>query len=178
MSDVCTGTLTVDAFEFDDLGSPMNTDSTPCSALFYQPTNSGSGDTFPTLPAGAQPYSTLSAFNGIPAKGTWRLHINDDLGADTGVLRSASIKFQTVVDPALGYTYLGNESTHVLPKSVTGARPITDVNVTLHELSLGRPSTFDGFLQSPAGTVTTLMSDACGGSELNGAEVTFDDQAS
>jgi subtilisin-like proprotein convertase family protein len=50
----------------------------------YQPTNSGTGDTFPA-PAPAGPYgASLDVFDGTSPNGTWSLYIQDDAGADVG----------------------------------------------------------------------------------------------
>jgi subtilisin-like proprotein convertase family protein len=63
--------------------------SVPLSSLAsgtYKPTNSGSGDTFPS-PAPPGPYGTLlSAFTGGSAAGTWSLYVVDDLPGLAGTI--------------------------------------------------------------------------------------------
>jgi subtilisin-like proprotein convertase family protein len=84
MSDVGGGNdiTAVDLVLTDGAASPLPTSGTLVSGS-YQPTNSGTGDTFPApapAPAGG---SSLNVFAGNP-NGTWSLYIQDDAGGDTG----------------------------------------------------------------------------------------------
>ena len=55
-----------------------------CADFTYQPANYGSGDFWPA-PAPAGPYSTsLDAFDGEVANGTWRLYVVDDVQPNSG----------------------------------------------------------------------------------------------
>lgn len=59
---------------------------TPLVAGTYQPTNAGSGDTFPTPAPAATGATELSVFDGTDPNGTWRLYVADDAAGDTGAL--------------------------------------------------------------------------------------------
>ena len=50
----------------------------------YQPTNLGSGDSFPSPAPGGSPATSLSVFNRTIANGAWRLFIVDDQDEDAG----------------------------------------------------------------------------------------------
>jgi subtilisin-like proprotein convertase family protein len=66
---------------FDDTAPPIGTSVVNGT---FRPTNSGTGDPFPS-PAPAGPHgSVLSAFNGVNPNGTWRLFVVDDAGGDLG----------------------------------------------------------------------------------------------
>lgn len=54
---------------------------------------------------------------------------------------------------------------------------VNDVNVTLHGLTHTFPADLDILLVGPGGQSVLLMSDAGGGSDLNGITLVFDDQA-
>ncbi len=55
---------------------------------------------------------------------------------------------------------------------------ILDVNVTLHSVNHNRPDDLDILLVGPLGQSVILTSDACGNLNPNGANFTFDDEAS
>jgi subtilisin-like proprotein convertase family protein len=64
---------------FDDAAPPMPINTKVVSGT-YKPTNSGTGDLFPS-PAPPGPYpdpQQLSVFNGVNPNGTWRLFVVDD----------------------------------------------------------------------------------------------------
>jgi hypothetical protein len=55
-----------------------------CADFTYQPANYGSGDSWPA-PAPPGPYSTsLDAFDGEVANGTWKLYVVDDVQLNSG----------------------------------------------------------------------------------------------
>ena len=54
---------------------------------------------------------------------------------------------------------------------------VTDVDVTLNGFTSEFPDDLDVMLVGPNGRKVILMSDACGGDDLNNASVTFDDEA-
>ncbi|HEX8205683.1 MAG TPA: proprotein convertase P-domain-containing protein [Solirubrobacteraceae bacterium] len=53
---------------------------------------------------------------------------------------------------------------------------ITDVNVTLHQISHENPDDLDISLRSPGGTTVGLMSDRCGTQDVGNRTWTFDDE--
>ncbi|HEX2085515.1 MAG TPA: Calx-beta domain-containing protein, partial [Solirubrobacteraceae bacterium] len=55
--------------------------------------------------------------------------------------------------------------------------PITDVNVTLFDVSHSNPDDLDIGIRSPAGTFVVLTSDACGVGDVVNRTWTFDDEA-
>jgi subtilisin-like proprotein convertase family protein len=86
-TDVVNQTLT-----FDDAAATTVPDAGPMVSGTFKPTNFGTGDTLPDLPA---PYpnsataggATLaSVFNGTEANGTWKLYIVDDATTSAGDL--------------------------------------------------------------------------------------------
>ena len=54
---------------------------------------------------------------------------------------------------------------------------VTDVDVTVNGFTSAFPDDLDVMLVGPNGRKVILMSDACGGDDLNNASVTFDDEA-
>ena len=83
MSDVGGGTSVTNlTFTFDDAGASMP--GTALSSGTYRPTNAAAGDPF-SSPAPPGPHGTsLSAFNGTAAAGTWRLFVVDDASGGAG----------------------------------------------------------------------------------------------
>ncbi|HEX2088238.1 MAG TPA: hypothetical protein VHF89_21300, partial [Solirubrobacteraceae bacterium] len=72
----------------------------------------------------------------------------------------------------------GNATPFPSTIAVTGLDgPVTDVSVTLDDLSHTRPDDIDLSLVSPSGTRAVLMSDACGAAALGPVDLTFDDDA-
>lgn len=110
MSDQCGGTSLLRAnFRFDDAAPIMLPDSTSIAACqvssaTLKPLDAGDIETaIPGAPAG--PYSTsLSAFNGQSANGTWRLYLHDDLD-------SSSASFGYIKDFELAITQSPTPST-------------------------------------------------------------------
>jgi subtilisin-like proprotein convertase family protein len=70
----------------DDQGASALTNSGQLTSGTFRPTNSGTGDTFPS-PAPVAPYDgTLAPFNGSNPNGTWSLYVLDDQAANSGSL--------------------------------------------------------------------------------------------
>lgn len=71
---------------FDSSASATLPTSAQISSGMFRPGNFGSRDAF-AAPAPAGPYGTsLAAFNGLPAAGTWRLYVMDDAPIHVGAL--------------------------------------------------------------------------------------------
>jgi hypothetical protein len=71
----------------DRSATPLPTAGTLVSGT-YQPTNSGTGDTFPAPAPAPSGGSALSVFQGTNPNGTWSLYSVDDLGGDGGSIAS------------------------------------------------------------------------------------------
>jgi len=70
---------------FDDAAANSLPDSGTLISGTFKPTDFEPGDTFPApAPSGALTGTTLSAFNGINANGTWSLYLVDDNGNNAG----------------------------------------------------------------------------------------------
>lgn len=87
---------------FDDAAAPSLPDGSPLVAGTFKPTDIGAGDAFPA-PAPAAPYgTTLAAFNGTNANGTWSLYVFDDAGADLGTITGGwTLNLVVVIPPVL-----------------------------------------------------------------------------
>ena len=84
MSDAGGGTDVAGvSLTFDDTGPSLGS---PLGSGTFQPTNSGSGDTFPSPAPQTTPGTTLAAFNGLNPTGIWSLYVQDDAGQDSGSL--------------------------------------------------------------------------------------------
>jgi subtilisin-like proprotein convertase family protein len=75
-----TGVTGVDLTLKDTAAGPI---PTPLVTGTYQPTNSGTGDSFPGAPAPTGG-SALSAFDGANPNGTWSVYVVDDASGDSG----------------------------------------------------------------------------------------------
>jgi subtilisin-like proprotein convertase family protein len=112
--DIAPGSL----IEFQDTGAVMP-DNGPITSGEWRP----SSILVNTLqaPAPQGPYaSTLAAFDGEPARGTWRLWVMDDLGGDNGTINSAILRLRTEVFPEVILTPPPNTSTQPFVR-LTGA---------------------------------------------------------
>jgi PKD repeat protein/subtilisin-like proprotein convertase family protein len=69
---------------FDDTASNPLPDSTQIVSGIYQPTNYGSGDTFPTPAPTPSTDTQLAIFNSENPNGVWSLYVYDDLASQTG----------------------------------------------------------------------------------------------
>ena len=156
-----TRTYTLD----DEAPGPMP-NTVPDDFFSYQPTNLAFGpDTF-NPPAPASTGTSLSAFDGQNASGTWKLFVMDDSVGD-----SHTINFWTL---SVGVTTVPYPSTI----SVNGLPTVTDVNVKLNGYSTTFSDDVDLLLVGPGGQQVTLMSDAGDGTDVTGLDFTFDDEAS
>ena len=112
MSDVGGGTDAVDVtLTFDDTGPGL---SPPLSSGTFQPTNSGSGDPFPSPAPQTTPGTTLAVFNGTNPTGTWSLYVEDDAGSDNGASRAAG---------AWGSSRRSSAATTSRPRAPSPSRP-------------------------------------------------------
>lgn len=69
----------------DDQAAGLFPDGGPLVSGSFQPTNIGAGDVFPApAPATGTLATTLAAYNGRSANGTWSLYFADDAGGDAG----------------------------------------------------------------------------------------------
>ncbi|WP_408896813.1 hypothetical protein ACJ5H2_18015 [Nocardioides sp. R1-1] len=120
MSDACgSARLTNVSLTFDDEAAGGLPDGPTCTSGRVRPTNFLTNDPVYPAPAPGGPYNTaLSAFDGEPANGTWRLFVRDDTGSDSGF----------VVDPPqLVITIDGAPETTIVkrPKKSTTKRKAT-----------------------------------------------------
>jgi subtilisin-like proprotein convertase family protein len=107
-SDVCGSTDLLNvSFVIDDQAAAPLSQTGPCTAGTFKPTDFVAGDTFPA-PAPAGPYgATLSVFNGASPNGTWNLYVNDDTNTDggwIGALPTLEFKTTDVVPPETTFT--------------------------------------------------------------------------
>ncbi len=174
----------------DDAAPTALPDSTTLISGSFQPTNIGTGDTFPApAPAPGVNTTLAAAFNGIAANGDWSLYVVDDLGADMGVIGNGwSITVTTAGSPAT--TFRNNTAIHggdgargrasLYPSTITASGltgAITDVNVTLTNINHLNPDDIDIMLISPSGKRILLLSDAGGTPDVINQTLTFDDSA-
>jgi subtilisin-like proprotein convertase family protein/putative transposon-encoded protein len=172
----------------DDAAGPTIPDATKLNAGPFKPTNIGTGDTWPApAPAPSANTTFAAAFNGDDPNGTWNLYVVDDLGADAGTIGNGwSITVTTTGSSATTFTNgaaihsgdgaRGRASAYpstIVASGLTGA--ITDVNVTLTNLSHLNPDDLDIVLVGPSGKRILLLSDAGGATDVVSANVTFDD---
>jgi len=197
MSDVGgTSNFTDTTITFDDAEtSSLPSTSTTIASGRYRPTNHGTGDVMPPpAPApGAKGYgSQLSFFDGSNPTGVWKLWIVDDFtfayagnldrgwtltllvsfGGRTRTIQqtvntSAKLLNATIADP-----YPSTIAVNDLEGVVHAAR------VTLHDVQHTAPSNLDILLVGPGGQKVELMSDAGGGNDIDGVELTFRDDTS
>jgi len=85
MSDVGGSLDAVDvSLTLDDLAAMALPDATQLVSGTFQPTNIGTGDTFPAPAPSPSGGSALSVFTGTNPNGVWSLYVVDDLGGDVG----------------------------------------------------------------------------------------------
>ena len=168
----------------------------------FRPSSYFSGtDIFPA-PAPGPPYLIAAsegsdlfsnAFNGADPNGNWSLYIADDLLTNSGNLAGGwGISITTSGSPATLFTNSGNIAVNDVVTTITPASPypstigvsgvtgvITDLNVTLTDLSHTRPGDIDVLLVSPNGLQILLMSDVPvnSSSPVTNLTFTFDDAA-
>lgn len=114
LSDACDSVdVTNVTWTFDDsaaTGLPANT-ATPCASGTWRPTDHEPLDSMPA-PSPAAPFGTsLSALNGSPAAGTWRLYVADDQGGDGGYITGVQLQVATDAPPETTITAKPKKST-------------------------------------------------------------------
>jgi subtilisin-like proprotein convertase family protein len=94
------------------LAGPIS-DAGPISVTTYQPGGAYGGNIALGAPAPQPPYQTsFEAFDGEPARGTWRLWIFDDANANTGQLEDAELTIALEGGSSFDITWpTGNPST-------------------------------------------------------------------
>ncbi len=159
MSDACGRTDIEDFTWVFSQSAPrkMSRNSSNCAAFAYRPSNDGTVDPWePPAPAG--PYSTsLDAFNGEDANGTWRLYVRDQFASESGDIEggwSLSIQTDTTTPTVVSVSPASN-ATGVAVVANVGAR----FSEAMRESSI-HPNTFQLF---KAGTTTRI-----------GAKVSYD----
>ena len=160
----------------------------------YKPSNpvnedctNGSGDTFPSPPAGPIG-STMASLNGVPATGTWSLYVIDDCEVDSGTLAGVQLNVTTTGtggSPTAGAAAIADccpsTAATLSPSTITVqglAGSITGVMVTLKNLSHQDAADLDIVLVGPApdNKKVLLLSDA--GASESGSNVVISNAAS
>lgn len=172
----------------DDAAAASLPDATRLSTGTFKPTNIGAGDTWPAPAPAASANTTFAAsFNGIDPNGTWNLFAGDDLGVDMATMGNGwSITVTTSGTTATTFSnatplHLGDGArgratpyaSTIVSSGLTGA--ITDVNVTLTNVSHLNPDDMDIVLVGPSGKRILLLSDAGGTTDVVSQNITFDD---
>jgi subtilisin-like proprotein convertase family protein len=184
-------TLTFD----DEAGSPLP-DNDPIDrgpgerGAVHKPTN---WDLFTEMRAPSPDTSntSLAVFDGTSPGGNWRLWVQDDdpppecvacpphaAGSIQGgwaltltLTTPAGVKRVCIPETGVGEPYPSDQ----LVSGLAGV--IQDVNVSLTGLSHTFPEDLDVVIQGPVGQSVMLMSDAGGAGDVNGLNLTFDDEA-
>ena len=176
VSDATDGTSGVlnSTFTLDDEASGPVPGSLTDGASYRPTDNPQDADSWPA-PAPADTSSagtSLSAFDGTDAHGTWSLYVEDDGAQDGGSIGSWSLDLtrQGATQP-----YPGQLPVSGLPDG------ITDVDVTVQGFTHPYPDDVDLMLVGPTGRRVLLMSDAGGGGdaghEAADVDLSFDDEA-
>lgn len=176
---------------FDDAAAGTLPDATRWpSGSSFKPTNIGTGDTFPApAPAPSANTTLAAAFGGTNPNGVWQLFMVDDLGADMGVLGNGwSMNITTTGTSATTFSNTtaihggdgarGRSTPYASTISVSGLTgTITNITVTLTNLSHLNPDDIDIILVGPTGKRLLLLSDAGGTTDAVSANLTFSDAA-
>ncbi|HXH80078.1 proprotein convertase P-domain-containing protein [Nocardioides sp.] len=109
--------------------------------------------------------TSMSVFDGTLTNGTWKLFVYDDSAGDLGSLSQWGLTIQTETVP------------YPSQVSVSGIGPVTDLNVTLDNITSTYPDDMDLLLVGPGGQQSTLMSDAGGSTTVTDLDLTLDDEA-
>jgi subtilisin-like proprotein convertase family protein len=180
MSDVCGATISGATLTLDDQASTAVPDAGPCNPGSYKPNDVNTGDVWDVTPTA----TTLAAFNGKKANGSWTLYVNDDTFLSGGSISGWSLTITTAADAAMaipGPTSTvgdGVANPYPIPITVSGLTgQITDVNLVLPGLTHSGPSDLDVLLVAPSGAKALVMSDSCGTTDANNVTLTLDDQA-
>ena len=108
--------------------------------------------------------SALSVFDGTSPVGTWKMYVLDDAVGNDGSF-NWYVEIETATTP--------------YPSSiaVSGLGSVTDVNVSLDNLTSTYPDDVDLLLVGPEGQQATLMSDNGGSPDVTDVDLTIDDEA-
>ena len=188
MSDVGGGTdVSGVDLTFDDAASAQLPDDGALTTGTYLPSNAASGtDTFPGAPGPPYGSSLADAFAGASPNGSWRLYAVDDGTGDGGQIAGGWTLILRTGHRAANYDPIlvedGSPPTPAAtyPSSIQVADTfgvVAQMTVRLHGVTHGDPGDMDIMLQAPDGTAITLMSDAGGTGDANGADLMFDDAA-
>jgi subtilisin-like proprotein convertase family protein len=167
----------------------------------FRPANYPGGDLPDEFPAPAllPPYllaptegttTFLSAFNGANPNGTWSLYVVDDMQTQGGSIAGGwTLNVTTTGTPATNFSNAGAIAINDNLPIVATASPypsiinvsglscvITNLKVTVNNLSHPRAKDIDILLVTPNGMGMILMSDSGASSAIN-ATITFDDAA-
>ncbi len=182
--DITNTTLT-----FDDAAPAVIADGGPTGFGPVKPSQFVAGDIYPAPAPAASANTTLAAaFNGTDPNGTWSLYIVDDTGVDQGSLGNGwSLTITTAMSSATTFTngaafFINDRFAQATPypstivsSGLTGS--ISDINVTLTNITHLNPDDIDILLVGPSGKRIILMSDAGGTADAAGVNLTFDDAA-
>lgn len=188
MSDACGSTDVLGYnWNFDDEAADPMTDATitGCNPVNVRPTDFEPGDTAaagPLAAPGTVVESSMSAFDGENANGTWRIHVYDDFLPDAGSIANG---FELLINtgPASVVLSVGESSSGLAdpyPYQMVVGTPgkIADVDLRIDRFYHSFPDDVDVLLVSPSGKAVEVMSDACGSARLTNVSFTFDDEAS
>jgi subtilisin-like proprotein convertase family protein len=202
MSDVGGGRITDDVnLTLDDAAAEPLPNNSALNSGSFRPSNYGEGDEFPEPAPPPGGGSSLSVFNGTDANGVWSLYVYDDLAIWGGDIESWDLQITAGPEPpppppppppspppppGCDFTSTreivlpdsGSASPYPSSITVSGAASVTDVNVQLVGVGHTWPDDIDVLLVGPNGEDALIMSDAGGWTDVTGATVLLDDQAS
>ncbi|HLM02833.1 MAG TPA: BACON domain-containing carbohydrate-binding protein, partial [Pyrinomonadaceae bacterium] len=164
---------------FSDAATASLPDSSALASGTFKPTDFEPNDAFPApAPQGAPTGARLSALNGSPANGAWKLFLVDDNGNNAGNVSGGWNIFLQSSPDAIAIPEIGAAQPYASEKQISGNQgTITKATVTLSNFSHTAPDDADVMLVAPNGRRIILMSDAGGNTEVGGLNLTFDDAA-
>lgn len=121
--------------------------------------------------------STLAAFRGESASGTWTLRVSDDSDDDLGSFDSWSLSI--VIGECVTGDDLPENGTFLSRTiAVTSTETVTDADLYVFDLDTEEADEIDMFLRAPGGgPVAPIMSDAGGDTGRNDIDLHIDDEA-
>jgi M6 family metalloprotease-like protein len=188
MSDVGGGTsvtgvnLTLD----DAAGSPLP-DAGPLVSGTFQPTNIGTGDTFPSPAPTPSGNSALSSFLGIDPNGTWSLYVVDGFSGDSGSIaggwtleitlatQSSNASSVNIADSGSPPTAAAPYPSNITVSGLSGK--VWNLYVKLNGFAHTYPDDVDVLLVAPNGANAIIMSDVGGGVAVTGVNLALSDAA-
>ncbi len=164
---------------FSDAATASLPDNSALASGTFKPTNFEPGDAFSApAPQGAPTGARLSALNGSPANGAWKLFLVDDSGNNAGNVSGGWNIFVQSSPDAIAIPEIGAAQPYASEKQISGNQgTITRATVTLSNFSHTAPDDADVMLVAPNGRRIVLMSDVGGNTEVGGLNLTFDDNA-